>query len=149
MVATTKAFSIDADALCRDWRSRVVSEDQWEQKSKPGNDQGELGGYRVTSGPTNAYAKPSKLDQTVPRAAHEKIAADLAHDLQIGLPGVLLHRWVTLPPDCNEPNVALSLIPFLVVHKWAAVKAAGVRGKVKRGTRGRGLCFGGIRYLVG
>jgi hypothetical protein len=119
-------FSRDGDALSRDWRGRVISDDPWRQTSSPGADGGEAQGYFVTSGPTNAYAKPSKIDtsaQPVPRAAHEKIAADLAHDTAVPLPGAILHRWPTPPAGCDQPCVALSLIPFLAVHKWATVKA--------------------------
>jgi hypothetical protein len=117
-------FSHDGDALSLNWRARVVSEDAWQTTSSPGADGGEAGGYRVTSGTSNAYAKPSKADPATPRAAHEKIAADLAHDIGVPLPGALLYRWPTLPSGCGEQLVALSLIPFLTAHKWATIKAA-------------------------
>jgi len=80
----------------------------------------------VTSGTVNGYAKPSKVDtdpKPYPRAAHEKIAADLAFELGLPLSPVVLHRWPGAPPQGNQPFVAISLIPFLNVHKWQHIVA--------------------------
>lgn len=80
----------------------------------------------MTSGTVNGYAKPSKIDNSPmpnPRAAHEKIAADLAFELGLPLPPVLLHRWPGAPPQGDQRFVAISLQPFLNVHKWQHIEA--------------------------
>ena len=120
-----RQFTRDGEVIARAWRDCVETVDPWRETSTPGSVGGEAAGYFVTSGPVNAYAKPSKLDATpnpVPRAAHEKIAADYAFDLALPLPPVVLHRWPR-PPVGDQPNVALSLFPFLAVHKWQVIKA--------------------------
>ena len=80
----------------------------------------------MTSGTVNGYAKPSKIDGSEkpnPRAAHEKIAADLAFELGLPLPPVLLHRWPDAPPQGDQRFVAISLLPFLNTHKWQLIEA--------------------------
>ena len=58
----------------------------------------------------------------MPRAAHEKIAADLAFDLGLALPPAILHRW-GIHPVGTERFVALSLFPFLSIFMWRQVMA--------------------------
>lgn len=97
-----RSFSPDVEALAAAWRDRVpcVQQDHCRHTSQAGSAGGEASGYFVTSGPINGYAKPSMIDTTpqpYSRAAHEKIAADLAHDLGLPLPPAVLHRWNTPP----------------------------------------------------
>jgi hypothetical protein len=71
---------------------------------------------------------PNPLSKTcpptpIPRAAHEKIAADLAFDLGLPLPPAILHSWDDPPPVGTERFVALSLIPFLSVFPRRQVTA--------------------------
>jgi hypothetical protein len=104
------------------WRDAIESADDWSAQSAPGANSGESAGYFVTCGPLNAYAKPSGIDASCARAAHEKIAADLAHDLGLPVPPAVLKRWVA-PAAGTQPCVVLGLTPFFPVHKWAVVKA--------------------------
>src|SRR5207244_7574605 len=104
------------------WRDQSLSPDSWKETGKAGEAEGEGAGYYVTCGPVNAFAKPSTLDPAVCRAAHEKIASDLAFDLGLPVPPAVLLRCPK-PPVGNQPNVVLSLIPFLAVHKWRVVRA--------------------------
>jgi len=104
MPPSLRAFSPDVEALAADWRGRCeTSGDEWKPTSVVGAVHGEAAGYFVTSGTVNGYAKPSKLDTSPkpwPRAAHEKIAANLAFELGLPLPTVLLHRCeTTTQPD--------------------------------------------------
>jgi hypothetical protein len=101
-MAGLRSYSADVESLAAAWRARCETEgDEWRETSKAGDAGGEASGYFVTSGTVNGYAKPSKVDrsaQPYPRAAHEKIAADLAFELRLPLPPVLLHRWPKAPP---------------------------------------------------
>jgi hypothetical protein len=127
MVAVRK-FPQEAEALARLWRGNPATPpaDQWKPTGNPGAVGGQAQGYYVTSGTVNAFAKPSQQDLSptpIPRAAHEKIAADLAFDLGPPLPPAILHSWDDPPPVGTERFVALSLIPFLSVFPWRQVTA--------------------------
>jgi hypothetical protein len=105
-----RRFPQEAEALARSWREHVETADPWRPTGNPGAAGGQAQGYFVTSGPVNAFAKPSQRDTSptpVPRAAHEKIAADLAFDLRLPLPPAILHRWSDPPPIGTERFVAL------------------------------------------
>src|SRR5712671_187971 len=115
MVAVRR-FPQEAEALARFWRDHAETADAWKPTGNPGAAGGQAQGYFVTSGPVNAFAKPSQRDPSatpVPRAAHEKVSADLAYDLGLPLPPAILHNWDDPPPVGTERSVALSLIPFL------------------------------------
>lgn len=124
---SVRGFSGAVEAIARHWREHAVSPDDWRATTgKTGEAEGEAQGYFVTSGPLNAYAKPSAIDpgpNAPPRAAHEKIASDLAFDLGLPLPPAILHSWKGKPAAGNQPFVVLSLIPFLAAHKWRVVRA--------------------------
>lgn len=79
--------------LCRKWREKLWSSEEWTvHPEQP--DPGEAGGVRVysDSAPFGAYLKPTKnkRDET-PRAANEKICADLANDIPLPVPPALLY----------------------------------------------------------
>jgi hypothetical protein len=120
-VSPLRVFSESVEVLAKQWRSAALSTDSWKATGKAGEQGGEAQGYHVTCGTLNAYAKPSTPNPN-PRAANEKIASDLAYDLGLPLPPVVLHKWSQIPVG-TQACVALSLIPFLAVHKWAVVKA--------------------------
>jgi hypothetical protein len=122
-MAVTRRFPQEAEAIARDWRNHGESPDLWKPTGIPGVAGGQAQGYYVTSGPVNAFAKPSQHDLSVPRAAHEKIAADLAFDLALPLPPAILHSWSDPAPVGAERFVAFSLIPFLSVFPWRLVAA--------------------------
>src|SRR6266480_2193467 len=114
-------FPKDVEVIASSWRRNVITVDPWKPTGIPGAAGGEAQGYYVTSGTVNAYAKPSKLDP-LPKAAHEKIASDLAFDIGLPVPPATLLNWGK-PPVGDQPHVVLSLIPFLSVHKWGEIKA--------------------------
>ena len=123
MPLTGRGFSAAFEAIAESWRAEVVSPDTWVAKSAAGIAGGQASGYFVSSGPLNGFAKPSALDHDgTPRAAHEKIASDLGYDLELPVCPVILHRW-THPPAGNQPNVAISLVPFSSPHKWGVLQA--------------------------
>src|SRR5206468_12857702 len=55
-----------------------------------------------------------------PRAAHEKIAADLAYDLGLPLPPVVLWEYVHAGPQ-EERYMAISAEAFPNAHMWRQV----------------------------
>lgn len=121
-----RQFPNEVEAIASNWRGNVLSSTQWSPDGQPGQFGGQASGYKVTSGTVLAFAKPSAIDgenPPVPRAAHEKIAADLAFDLDLPLPPAILHTWTPSAPVGNQPNVAISLWPFLTVHKWQHIEA--------------------------
>ncbi|HZZ94281.1 MAG TPA: hypothetical protein VFE23_17100 [Usitatibacter sp.] len=121
MPLTGRGFSAAFEAIAENWRGAVVSADSWVPKSAAGVEGGQASGYFVSSGTLNGFAKPSTLDaDNIPRAAHEKISADLGYDLGLPMCPVILHQW-TAPPAGNQPNVAISLVPFSSVFKWGVV----------------------------
>jgi hypothetical protein len=126
-VAGLRSYSDDVEGLAALWHGRCETiGDEWKETSQAGDAGGEASGYFVTSGTVNGYAKPSKIDITpnpYPRAAHEKVAADLAFTLGLPLSPVLLHRWPGAPPQGDQQFVAISLQPFLNVHKWEHIAA--------------------------
>ena len=127
-MAGLRPYSDDVEVLAALWHRgcETCNGEDWKETSKAGDAGGEASGDFVTSGTINGYAKPSKIDtgpKPYPRAAHEKIAADLAFTLGLPLPPVLLHRWPGPPPQGDQPFVAISLKPFLNVHKWEHIAA--------------------------
>jgi hypothetical protein len=58
-----------------------------------------------------------------PRAAHEKIASDLAFDLGLPVPPVVMWRRRQVSVPEQEALCAVSLVPFEPVHKWQHVEA--------------------------
>src|SRR5262245_48887605 len=93
------------------WRSRVLSAHNWEIVADIPADPGEAGGHwvRCTETKRTAWLKPLLRSVDKPHAAREKIAADLACDLQLPVPPVLLHHWTMQGTGRLEP-VCLSLV---------------------------------------
>ena len=115
------------EEIANDWRSRAMSILQWERcPNQAGLVEGEAGGYFVQADgfPRRGYLKPVKPHSdaaTVSRAAREKIAADLAHDLGLPVPPVQLVHLDDAPDGC-EKAVAVSLIMYPVQHSWSLVR---------------------------
>ena len=105
-----------------DWRKMVVSTDEWNlhiNSARPANP-GEAGGFYVKSQQSGAvaYLKPRKQDpnENWRHAAHEKIASDLAYEVDFNVPPVMLYQRTGTPPD--EPTeVSLSLLVAGQVHE--------------------------------
>ena len=110
-----------------DWRAHVISPYAWDpDPNQVGLVQGEAGGcFAVSSDfPRRAYMKPlnAKTDEGGhSRAAREKIAADLAHDLRLRVPPALLTTRRVAPEGCT-PNLVVSLILCPVQFSWGTAK---------------------------
>lgn len=120
---TGRAFGDAVEALASEWRKGILTTDAWRSTSRPGAVQGESEGFFVGCGGHDGYAKPSKAKRDqVPRAAHEKIAADLACDLSLPVPPVLLWERSGVAAG-EETKCAISYVPFNPAHKWGHIAA--------------------------
>lgn len=94
------------------WNDGIFSEIRWEKDRDSYVNNGEAGGYIVRSPecPFPAYLKPTKHDGR-PRAAYEKIAADLAAQINVLVPPVLLYENRNASRG-EEPHQCVSLILY-------------------------------------
>lgn len=104
------------------WRQEICSTHPWQPDTTGILAPGEAGGYRVRCDgfPFGAYLKPTKIDANTPRAANEKIVADLATDLGFDVPPVLLYRRTGCPPG-EEFCCCVSLILYPELYQWGLV----------------------------
>lgn len=116
----------DNRALALEWRNTVVDTRSWRRANNQlGGSPGESEGfYVVTKGfPRRGYLKPGKLLPDAAqkcRAAREKIAADLACDLDLPVPPCVL--WRRNGIASNEGGcVAITLVEFAAEIPWDAV----------------------------
>ena len=120
-MAAYRSFSDDVEATAKFWRGFIVSRRQWKFVGVPGSAGGEAKGTFVRASTLDGFAKPThEKKDSMPRAAHEKIASDLAFELGLPVPPVVLWRRKHVMPD-EEPCVAVSLVPFNPAHKWGHV----------------------------
>lgn len=117
------------EALCRLWRERLFSFDLWTLDRHREGGIGMLDGVWLEpiadAAPYGAYFKPTCKCKT-PAAAREKIAADLAYDLEIPAVPVLLcdskKRFGAQQDPC-----CVSLVTHPVVSTWTLILADAVR----------------------
>lgn len=103
------------ERYCRRWREELFSDDEWETDPRDAEQptSGEAGGFRVVDGaPYGAYLKPvGKTDRNPPRAAYEKLSADLGQDLSVPVPPAILFRRDDAPngqADCTVLSLFLA-----------------------------------------
>jgi len=122
---TRRCFRTDVEALAKEWREGgPLTSGTWTASGNPGAKGGEAQGFFVNSDGLTGYAKPSKKRKNPdepPRAAHEKIASDLAYDLELPIPPVRLWKRAASVPD-DECCCAISLVPFRPAHKWGIIE---------------------------
>src|SRR5262249_5279264 len=113
------------------WRSVCVSPYTWKVAAdQVGVVTGEAGGYRGESDgfPRRGDLKPAHAhanESTHARAAREKIASDLAQDLNLPLPPALLTKRENPPNGCT-PNVVVTLIMYPQQWPWSQVRGYAV-----------------------
>lgn len=122
--------TIQTADIAKEWRELVAPGYSW----RPTPNQagvlgrpvgGEAGGLFVECdrlGGRRAYMKPLKVDPDpkFARAAREKIASDLAHDLDVPVPPVVLRTREA--PCRDERHVAISLVMYPAQWPWSEVK---------------------------
>jgi hypothetical protein len=105
-----RAFSPELETLAASWAGTPLTAEAWK-------DEGFLGGsesnpFKVSSGTLAGIAKPGrKKPDNICRAAHEKIASDLAFELRLPVPPVVL--W-----DMGEPADA-TRERYVAISAWA------------------------------
>ncbi len=80
--------------------------------------------FWVQTKTVRAVAKPSSNNPAVSDvavAAHEKICADLAYDLELPVPPVILWNR-DRPPAGEEQFTAISAVPFPAPRQWSEIK---------------------------
>jgi hypothetical protein len=120
-----RRFPDKAEVIARAWRAQVMSNESWQVAASRAIQHGEASGFFVTASGIGGYAKPGRNQPPVhehPRAAHEKIAADLAHDLGLPVPPCIL--WDQGPRATGERFCCVSLEVFVPVWQWRDVSKA-------------------------
>jgi hypothetical protein len=105
-------FDPDVETIAKKWRAEVVSEGDWTVVGDPSPT--ESGAFFVRSPEAEGFAKPWANTTSValkPRAALEKIAGDMAYDLGLPVPPVILWKRPRSTPT-SEECVAISARPF-------------------------------------
>jgi hypothetical protein len=119
-----RRFDADVEACAKEWRAATAMALDWAIAGNPGGLEGSAIGYLVRCDRYTGFAKPSH-DTGIPVAAHEKIAADLAFDLGLPVPPVILwdrgDRKDRLLRFC-----AVSLVAFQPANKWRAINSVSV-----------------------
>lgn len=131
MSSLVNAASSRPTVIDRGWRDHAVSPWLWTPAPNQagGHTQptdGEAGGFMVTCAEQpgcRAYMKPLKPAESPEhaRAAREKIVSDLAFDLGIIVPPVLLSKREN-QPSTEEPFVCVSRVMFPVQWPWELIK---------------------------
>ena len=117
-----RAFSPEVEALAQAWSANAVTAEQWKHE---GYFLGESVAVKVSLGALMGVIKPGrkKFDR-ICRAAHERIASDLAFELHLPVPPVILLDLGELKDINRERYVAVSAFPFPQPSSWAQASAA-------------------------
>ena len=111
----------DIEALKKKWRNDLFSTDPWVRNPVDQFVPGDSRGFRVkhASVPYGGYLKPTKsrAEKNPSLAAHEKIAADLAADLGLPVPPVLLYDRPDAPTS-EESRCCVSLVMYPKQTAW-------------------------------
>lgn len=127
--------------IARAWREEVVSAEHWSQDASVAAQPGEAGGFRVKSDSgVTGYLKPTKqCDALNPRAANEKIVADLAWEVDVAVAPVVLFRRDPCPPD-QEQRACVSLVVWpeiWILEQLTQVTLSGPAEALVRGAMAR------------
>jgi hypothetical protein len=115
-------FDPRVERFAPDWRRETCTNDpEWKLRPDLGSLSSATSPIWVSCSLTVGVAKPSKAG-AVPFAAQEKIASDLAFDLRLPVPPVILwDRGPQQSGDCQ--HVAISAVPFPQPREWSKVKS--------------------------
>lgn len=113
-------FRTQPGSLPSQWRKAVTSQQPWTPKPELGQLSSAERPFWVSDGQTVGVAKPGKKAQK-PVAAQEKIASDLAYDLGLPVPPVILWDRGSIP-DGECRHVCISAMPFGQPTPWGQIK---------------------------
>jgi hypothetical protein len=125
-------FPTDIEAIAKEWRELVTSPYSWKRSQNTKLQHGGAGGYEVEADGFRfrGYLKPTTLcSDEHPIAAHEKIAADLAYELNVPVPPVVLYlreatstqTAATASQGNEEARTCVSLITYDEQHEWQGI----------------------------
>ena len=120
--AKLRTFPEAVERLATEWRIEIETREAWEITGPVGS--GRDGARFVRLGSVVGVAKPRSAIPAIadlPRAAHEKIAADLAHDLGLPVPPATLWRRGKVPHG-EERLMSISAVPFADVFTWGQLE---------------------------
>ena len=90
VMPSLRKFAAEIETVATAWRSPATTALPWSVRGRPGEEGGSAQGYFVEYEALLGFAKPSVSPGLVPVAAQEKIVSDLAYDLGLPVPPVLL-----------------------------------------------------------
>jgi hypothetical protein len=120
-----RAFPNAVEAISRQWREEVLTTLAWTIVGQPGALGGGAQGFLVRSEGRGGFAKPGNNQPPVaqhPRAAHEKIAADLAFELGLPVPPAVLWDQCSVPA-VQERYMSISHLAFTPTFTWGQIEA--------------------------
>lgn len=103
-------FDLKFEALARRWRDQVYTRQHWTEETRP-RSEGDSGTVWVRSGNDSGIGKPIKRRINFDHAASEKIASDLAHDLLLPIPPVVLWQRNPVDPDQERDCCISASVP--------------------------------------
>jgi hypothetical protein len=117
-----RAFSGDLETMADSWAKSAVTTEVWKDEGFFVNTESKP--FRVSSGNVVGIGKPGeKKADNVCRTAHEKISSDLAFELKLPIPPVILLDMGELKEANRERYVAISAIPFPQPSSWGQASA--------------------------
>jgi hypothetical protein len=121
-----RVFSAEANMLADQWSQYAVAPIIWAMDPSTQALPGAEGGFWVTSPPWRGYAKPLAVNSANPKqrptAACEKIASDLAYELELPVPPVTLFERTNVPAG-QARHHCVSAPPFPTLHRWDVTRA--------------------------
>lgn len=114
-------FSTELEALADKWVEMAATSDEWIDKGPYGVSESKP--FEVERDGLRGIAKPGeKKGDNIVRAAHEKIAADLAYHLKLPIPPVVLWDMGEQTLSGRERYVVISAWAFSQVLSWGQIQ---------------------------
>jgi hypothetical protein len=121
---TLRRFSAERLALCSEWFNAVETTDEWDDKGAISSGESKaIWVSRRTDGLRGAAKPGEPKADSVCRAAHEKIAFDLAHQLDFPVPPVIL--WDRGDGHAANRHLAISAWAYTQCVNWDAACSKG------------------------
>jgi hypothetical protein len=118
-----RAFSSELETLAGSWAQNTFTVDAWKDGGFFASS--ESNPFQVSVGELSGIAKPGrKKTDNICRAAHEKIASDLAFELKLPIPPVILWDMGSTTAADRERYVAISAWAFPQPLPWGQVTTA-------------------------
>ncbi len=116
-------------AVAKVWRRSVAESYKWRKTQNPKIKAGGSGGFEVEADgfPYRGYLKPTTIcTDAHPKAANEKIAADLAYELDVPVPPAILYLRDDAPVNpagapTEERRACVSLIVYNEQYEWGTI----------------------------